>query len=73
MLATIEDLHASDDLNSVKMTEIEQIQGFLTQTNSERSEAAAAVAHLAEKLSRLKSKSSIFNTITFSNYVAPLM
>ena len=73
MLAIIEDLHAPKSLNSAKTADMEQIQGFLTQNNCERSEAVKALARLQEKLESLKLKSSIFNHITFSNHVAPMM
>jgi hypothetical protein len=73
MLATIEDLHASDDLKSAKVTEIEQIQAYLTGNDFDRSEAVDAVARLQKKLVSLKKKSSIFNNISLSSHVAAMM
>lgn len=72
MLATIEDLHASDDLKFAKVPEIEQIQAFLAQSDVADSEVVEAVVSLEKKLASLKKKSSIFNTISFSSHVAAL-
>jgi hypothetical protein len=75
MLATIEDSHALNDLNSAKTTDIEQVQDFLVKTNSDRRQAVQAMQRLQKKLADLKSnsKGSIFNDIVLSDYVAEMI
>jgi hypothetical protein len=75
MLATIEDSHALDDLNSAKTTDMEQVQAFLAETTSDRQQAVQAAQRLQKKLADLKSnnKGSIFNDIVFSDYVAAMI
>ena len=73
MLAITEDPHASDNLKSVNVTDIELIQRFLARENVKHSDATQAVKRLQKKLDHLKQKNTFFNHIMFSNHIAPLI